>query len=65
MIDLHYLTHNIIIGKAELFYVPVHKGWSTPGGTIITDKIEAINYACKLHDFIVKQSILANQKDKK
>ena len=65
MIDLHYLTHNIIIGKAELFYVPHYKGWSTPGGTIITDKIEAINYACKLHDFIIQQTILSNQKDKK
>lgn len=65
MIDLHYLTHNIIIGKAELFYVPLHKGWSAPGGIIITDKIQAINYACRLHDFIMYQTVLSNQKDKK
>ena len=63
MFDIHYLTHNIIIGKAELFYVPHKRGWVTPGGIVIKDKIEAIKYACILHDYIIEQSNIKTQKE--
>lgn len=65
MLNLHYLTHNIIIGKAELFYIPHLKGWITPGGVVIKDKVQAIKHACKLHDYIMQQTFLSQQKEKK
>lgn len=56
MLDNYYRTPNIIVGSAEIFFVPRHNGWIIPGGEIIKDVSQAVIYACKLHDLITQQS---------
>lgn len=63
MFDAHYLTHDIIIGKAEIFYSAKQEGWIIPGGKVIRDKVKAIQYACSLHDYIIQQSNFKTQKE--
>ena len=63
MFDSYYSSPDIIIGKAEIFYSRKRNGWIVPGGILITDKIEAVNYACRLHDLLTQQTNIKKQKE--
>jgi hypothetical protein len=56
MLDTHYQTPNIIIGLAEIYYVPRLKGWIVPGGTVLKDVGQAMHYAYKLNELMVTQT---------
>lgn len=43
---------NVIVGQAELSYIPHLNGWATLGGGVIYNKQDAIKYAQRL-DIII------------
>lgn len=47
-----YDSENIIVGKAEMLYDKRKKAWMALGGVPITDRLEAVKYACLMADFI-------------
>ena len=60
-----YLYDNrkdISVGMAQLFYNPVKRGWTAPGGIVITDLNEALRYACQLDELIKLQTQKKKQK---
>ena len=47
-----YDSENIIIGRAEMLYDKRKKAWIALGGILITDRLEAIKYACKMAEYM-------------
>lgn len=47
-----YDSENIIIGKAEMLYDKRKKAWIALGGIPITDRLEAVKYACLMADYM-------------
>ena len=47
-----YDSENIIVGKAEMLYDKRKKAWMALGGVPITDRLEAVKYACLMADYI-------------
>lgn len=47
-----YDSENIIVGKAEMLYDKRKKAWIALGGIPITDRLEAVKYACLMADYM-------------
>lgn len=47
-----YDSENIIIGRAEMLYDKRKKAWIALGGIPITDRLEAVKYACLMADYM-------------
>ena len=47
-----YDSENIIVGRAEMLYDKRKKSWIALGGVPITDRLEAVKYACKMADYM-------------
>lgn len=61
-IHLYDNRMDISVGKAQLFYNPIKRGWTAPGGIVITDLNEALRYACQLDELIKLQTQKKKQK---
>ena len=55
MLDSYYQTPNIIIGLAEVHYVPRLRGWIVSGGDVIKDVGQAMHYAYKQNELMQTQ----------
>ena len=47
-----YDSENIIVGRAEMLYDKRKKAWIALGGIPITDRLEAVKYACLMADYM-------------
>ena len=47
-----YDSENIIVGRAEMLYDKRKKAWIALGGIPITDRLEAVKYACLMAEYM-------------